>query len=328
MLLAVVADAATVERRLGVMGTSLQLEVAAADRASALEASEAAVRAIEQTELRLSTWREDTELSRLNRAPIGTPLALTEQTAADLKLALSCAEATGGAFDPTVGALVEAWGLRGKGRIPDPASLERAREQVGHARLALDGRQATRRAELRVEEGGFGKGASLDWAATALKRSGATGAWIDLGGQVLVFGREAVVSIAHPAHREQAALELVVSSGSISTSGNSERGLRVDGQQLGHLLDPRSGRPAADVGSVTVLAAEAGWADCLSTALYVLGPTAALAWVRGRPGVVVVVLEQTRAGLRARASAGLRKILRAAPGVTVQLQFDDGKVAR
>ncbi len=319
------AGGESVERRLAVMGTSLSLEVAAGDRAAALKASEAAVRAIEDTERRLSTWRAESELARLNRAPVGAQTALSEATAADLGQALACAEATAGAFDLTVGALVDAWDLRGAGRIPAGTERAEALRRVGHGLLSLEGQTAVRRADLRVEEGGFGKGAALDRAMEALRRGGATWAWLDLGGQVAVSGKEVVVSIAHPAERGTAALELVLGAGSASTTGNSERGRVVDGERVGHLLDPRSGAPARDFGSVTVVAKSAAWADCLSTALFVLGPSAALEWARRHEGVEVVVLEPVEGGLRARASAGLRHALRASGGAGVLLEFDDGE---
>ena len=98
--------------------------------------------------------------------------------------------------------------------------------------------------------------------------------------------------------------------GSLATSGNSERGIVVDGEHLGHLLDPRTGRPAPDFGSITVWAPEALTADCLSTALYVAGPDAALAWVADRPGIEVIVIERAGDPPRVRASEGLRGRLR------------------
>ncbi len=322
-LLATVADAATVERRLGVMGTSLVVEVEADDRARALEASEAAVRAIEDTEQRLSTWREDSEFSKLNRARAGESVALSPNTVADLRAALACAEATGGAFDPTLGALVQAWDLRGEGRNPSTQALQAARVRTGFQHLSISGNEATRRADVLLEEGGFGKGAALDWAAAALQRSGAKSASIDIGGQVLVFGKEAAISIAHPGKREAPAVELTLSAGSLATTGNSVRAKVVDGQRIGHVLDPRTGRPAREIGSVSVIASTGATADCLSTALYVLGPRSALEWAKRRPGVEVIILEEVDAGLRVRASASLRGKLRAARGVSVKFEFDD-----
>ena len=104
--------APTVERRVMLMGTSLEIAVEAADRAAGLAASERAVAALEAAEARLSTWRDDTELARLNRAPVGEPAALSPALARDLAAARRCWQETEGAFDPGVGALVRAWGLR------------------------------------------------------------------------------------------------------------------------------------------------------------------------------------------------------------------------
>jgi len=94
--------------------------------------------------------------------------------------------------------------------------------------------------------------------------------------------------------------------GSVSTSGNSERGIEVEGRKLGHILDPRTGEPAPDFGSLTVWTADPLRADCLSTGLYVLGPERALAWVAAHPDVDVLVLQTEGNRLRALASRGLK----------------------
>jgi FAD:protein FMN transferase len=324
VLLCAAAPAATVERRLGVMGTSLGLEVEATDRSTALGASERAVRALEATEARLSTWHEQGELVRLNAAGVGAPVMLSAVTAEELKAALRCAEQTFGAFDPTVGALVEAWGLRRTGRIPSEDELAQARRRTGYAGLRVEGGQALRQADVLVEEGGFGKGAGLDRAAWALGEAGAQSARLDLGGQVLSWNRESKETLAHPAGREVPAVHLQMAPGALATSGNSERGRVVEGRKVGHLLDPRTGRPAASFGSVTVWAPTALWADCLSTGLFVLGADQALAFARGRSDVEVLVLEDSGDNtLRARASAGLRgRVSPASAQVTIE--FDDG----
>jgi thiamine biosynthesis lipoprotein ApbE len=111
-------------------------------------------------------------------------------------------------------------------------------------------------------------------------------------------------------------VELTLAGGSLSTSGNGERGRRVAGEVVGHLLDPRTGAPAPDFGSLSVWAESGLLADCLSTGLFVLGPDAALAWAARHPEVGVLVLERRAGGLRARASARLAGRVRAlAPGV-------------
>jgi len=93
-------------------------------------------------------------------------------------------------------------------------------------------------------------------------------------------------------------------AGSVATSGNSERGVVVEGRRIGHLLDPRTGRPAPDFGSLTVWAERALEADCLATGLYVLGPERALAWAEAHPGVEVAIARSTRPGQFAVAGPG------------------------
>jgi thiamine biosynthesis lipoprotein len=164
-----------------------------------------------------------------------------------------------------------------------------------------------------LEEGAFGKGAGLDAALRALEQAGATRAFLDLGGQVAVLGAEGLPytwGVADPRERDEVVLRVPLRHGSLATTGNSERGIVVDGERLGHVLDPRSGRPAADFGSLTVLAADGLTADGLATGLYVLGPEAALSFGCRVPGVDVLVLEPTAGGrLRARATGALGEAL-------------------
>ena len=298
------------------MGTALTIEIEAVDRPAALAASEVALRALEAAETRLSTWTGASELARLNAATPGRPVPLSPALARDLAGARHCFELTGGAFDPGVGALVDLWDLRGAGRVPSAEERARALAGGGFSALRLDGGTATRtRGGMRLEEGGFGKGAGLDDALAALAgRPGVVSAALDLGGQVALHGagREFQVAVADPRRRSRAVVELSVAAGSLSTSAASERGIVVGGVPYGHHLDPRRGVPVPDFGSVTVWAPSALLADCLSTGLYVLGPEAALAWAAAHPEVGVLVLEPRReGGLHGRTSSGLRGRLRA-----------------
>lgn len=304
------APPARVPRWIHAMGTDLQLVVEARDRSTALKAGEAAVRAVEATEERLSTWRDESELSLLNRQPAGEPFLLSPELASELELARQCWIDTAGAFDPGLGSLVDAWDLRGEGRIVPARRVDLARSSAGMRHLELRaGRGLRRHAGLRIEEGAFGKGAALDHAIEALAAEGATWAWLDFGGEVAVFGGPAPfrIGVADPTRREREVMRLAVDGGAVATSGNSERARTVEGDPIGHLLDPGTGRPARDFGSVTVWAPSALVADCLSTGLYVMGCDEALSWASRRQGVEVLVLEPDPAGgLRAIATAGLR----------------------
>ena len=269
---------ARVERRLAVMGTALQISVEGGDRAAALEASEGAVREIEAAERNLTTWRPGGPLGRVNTARPGEPVAVGPELSALLSAVLDWSARTDRAFDPTVLPLVRAWDLRGRGRIPDSALLARAIAATGYGRFRIDAaRGEVRRLspEAGIDEGAWGKGYALDRAAGALRQAGVRSALLDLGGQIFVVGR-AGIAVADPRDRGRPVASLDVADESISTSGNSERRLVVGGRRIGHLLDPRTGQPARDFGSVTVLARSGLVADILSTAFFVLGPEAGL----------------------------------------------------
>lgn len=267
--------AETIVRHLAAMGTALTLTVSAPTRDLALNASEAGVREIERIEALLSTWRDDTPLARLNAVPPGVTMPVSPELFRLLKNLFHWSERTARAFDPTVAPLVRAWGLRGGGRIPGLTELLEARHATGPSLFSFEESSwsvSRRDASAGIDEGAWGKGWALDRAADALRAAGSTSFVLDLGGQVLASGEEAAVAVAHPHERTRVVATLHLKGASASTSGNSERGLVVNGRRVGHILDPRTGEPARDFGSVTVIAKDGLTADILSTAFFVLGP--------------------------------------------------------
>ncbi len=293
--------AVEVVRRLASMGTTVTIQIEAPTRGAALRASEAAVLALADAADRLSTWQTGGALARLNASSSGQRVILDPATAADLGAALACATRTGGAFDPTVGALVEVWGLRTGGALPDRRVLRRARSATGYGQLRLDGHVAVRLREgLRIEEGGFGKGAALDAALAAAASAGATAATLDAGGQLALLGGGRA-AVAHPSRRHEVAVVFNVNGGHVATSGNGERYFVVEGRRYGHLLDPRRGRPAPIWGSVTVYGERGIEADCLATALYAMGPAQGLHWAAQSEVAALFLIEEPD-GLRALAS--------------------------
>jgi thiamine biosynthesis lipoprotein len=334
---AVASPAATtvVERRVSTMGTTLGVSVEGpAPRGDLMAEAERLVAQVESTEDSLSTWRDDSQLASINRAPVGEWQRVAEPTWTELSVARDCAKATDGAFDPTVAPLVEAWGLRTGGRVPTDAELADARRRTGWSRIALDpgARRLRKLAPSAFEEGGFGKGAALDRAlesSSSPSGRAALGVRLDLGGQWAWAGQPGSfeIELADPADRTRsvAAVSLLGVQGSAATSGNSERRLLVEGVAVGHLLDPRTGSPALDFGSVTVIVedgrpAAAEWADCLSTALFVMGPEEGLRWLATRAnGIAAVYLVATPAGLLALTTPGLAPRLRAlVPDLSLQ----------
>ena len=273
------APRVSVQRRVASMGTTAEVEIVARTREEGLAASEAVVEELRRVEDLLTTWRES-PLRRLNEAPANRDVEVGGELAAALREVLAWSERTGRAFDPTVAPLVRAWDLRGAGRIASSDEIAAALAAVGPANFRADasaGTAARLHPSAGIDEGAWGKGYGLDAAARRLAASGVADARIDLGGQELALGTSESgapwdIDVAHPRDRNRAVLTLALSGLSVSTSGNSERGRTVSGVRIGHELDPRTGRPAPDFGSVTVLAASGLVADALSTAFFVLGP--------------------------------------------------------
>jgi len=252
-----------VRRAQYLMGTVCEITVASSNAAQ-IESAFAEAKRIESM---LSTWTEDSALSRLNRGETGEPPA---ELTALLGQTLEWSRRTNGAFDPRIRALVEIWKTRGKGALPDNAAIAAA---------------LTRH---EWEEGGFGKGYALDRMLATLQ---ASEAMINFGGQVAVRGAFGV-TIADPARRDTSVVALTLRNGSLSTSSASEKSFEVRGRRFSHIIDPRTGQALPPRGSVSVIAAQALTADILSTALYVMGEDDGLRWADAN-GVAAIFITPT-----------------------------------
>jgi FAD:protein FMN transferase len=249
------------------MGTELRLHLQGTSDLG--QASESALAESGRIEAACSTWNPTSAWSRLNAAQ-GLAFPMAAEWIQLLGRIKAWTLQTEGAFDPVLMALMRAWAIREGGRTPDPQALAEARRASGASLLELDEKLGTARLlhpKAGLEEGGFLKGYALD---AMRKVSRAPSGWMDFGGQVLAWGRPLPMDIADPQDRQQTRCSLILEDASLSCSGTSERGQ--------HILDPRTGEPCPAWGSTAVVAPEALTADMLSTALYVLGPDAGLAW--------------------------------------------------
>jgi len=234
-----------------------------------------------------STYDPRSEVSQLNLADLSNWRTVSGELMVVLQAAKSLSERSAGAFDPTIGQLVELWGFgSAEGQsVPAVQALADAAAQTGFAALELDpGVPAIRaRDRRRLDLSAIAKGRAVDELILALQAMECDAALVDIGGEIRVFGRSAAqrpwrLAVEQPG-------ELVVGSeplpvlefteGAVATSGDYRNYREVDGQRLSHLIDPRSGRPVTHgLASVTVWHKEAMWADGYATAINVLGPEA------------------------------------------------------
>lgn len=294
------------------MGTALVVRAHAADAPTAGAAAEAAIVAVEHANIELNTWSGAGPLMALKRAPAGGLVAVGPALADLLRGVRALGDSTGGAFDPTLGALIDAWDLRGSGRHPVPGALAEARAAVGWWHFAVSAAGVQRRHPAAwIDSDGFGKGAALRVVREAVLAAGADAAFVNFGGQILAVDPAGAttwtLAVADPARRDRVAVRLVVPAGSVATTGQSERMVVVEADTLGHVLDPRTGMPVRAWGSVTVVDPDPLRADVLSTALFVLGPAEGWAWAE-RHRIAALFLERAPAGVVARATTALRAI--------------------
>ncbi len=259
----------------------------------------AALEIAERLENLLSIYRPDSDISRLNQAAGQQAVALAPETFQLLSLAQHLSQLTDGAFDVTAGPLVEAWGFaKRQGSKPSTDRLRQARELVGYQHLHLDPNQRTAqlaRAGMSVNLGAIGKGFALDQMSAELQRRGLRDFLIHGGrSSVLAIGDDVPghgtgwrVAIEHPTLPGQRLGGVRLQNTSLGTSGSGKQFFHFQGKRYGHVIDPRTGEPAGDLLSLTILTPQAAVADALATGLFVTGEQHATQWVAQQRGDVI-----------------------------------------
>lgn len=277
------------------MGVKVRLVVYARDEPAATRACRAAFARFAELEQILSDYRPDSELMRLCARAGGEPVRVSRDLYTVLSHAMALARRSEGAFDPTVGPVVALWRTARKaGRLPPDDALRQARALVGWRHLRLEAAPRTARLALpgmRLDLGGIAKGFAADAALAALKQHGVSRALIEAGGDIVVGdappGQEGWRIEVPGIGPDGAARTLVVANQAVSTSGDTEQFVEIDGRRYSHVVDPRTGLGLTTRVAATVVARRGLLADGLSTTACVLGPEKGPALVASYPGAVV-----------------------------------------
>lgn len=273
-----------------VMGTTYTVKVVAQTREEQSEQSEAALaqtvkQALDAVDQSMSTYKPDSELSRFNEGPADQDVDISPAVAEVLTVAFDVHDRSGGAFDVTVGPLVERWGFGAKGeltKVPSQADIDALRARLGHEHLDFDVPASTLRKDakdLRVDLSAIAKGYGVDQAAAALHEAGWDDFLVEVGGEVRVSGKTEAgrswrLAVEKPSTAERTIFEVIeLQDQAMATSGDYRNFTVVDGTRYSHTIDPTTGRPVThNLASVSVLADTCAEADALATALNVLGP--------------------------------------------------------
>ena len=257
-----------------------------------------------------STWRDDSELSALNAALSIDWIAVSAPLCDLLEHALGISRITDGAFDPTVGPLVNLWGFGPAGQITEPptdAEIVAAQHRVGFKLLEVDcNEQLVRKdvPDLYVDLSGWAKGHAVDLVARLLDARGIENYMVEIGGELRVrgynrHGKKWAIGIEAPSTSKRVPHAVVnVTDTSVATSGDYRNYFEHDGRRYSHTIDPRTGRPVThSLAAVTVVDASAAFADAMATALLVLGPDDGPDLARRR-GVAAYFLVRDTSGIR------------------------------
>jgi thiamine biosynthesis lipoprotein len=300
------------------MGTTWSVKLVAPPTAKAEALTAMAQRELDAVVREMSPWEPLSDLSRYNRAAAGTWTALPPAFAQVLRCALEIAEQTDGAFDPTLGGLVDLWGFGPRpfsGAPPEGQDVAKARETVGWRRVTLDGDSLFQPGGLRLDLNGIAKGFAVDQVAAALDRAGARSYLVEVGGELRGVGAKPDgqpwwVELERPPTANDGLRTLVALHGlSAATSGDYRRFFEHAGRRYAHTLDPATAAPVAHATvSVTVLDQTCMRADAWATALTVMKPDAALAFATAH-GLAAMILANGPAGLEERLSPALSAML-------------------
>ncbi len=223
----------------------------------------------------LSPWIKESELARFNALDANIDMPVSVEFHQLLQRSAHYAAISDGAFDITFAGAGHLYDYRA-GIAPDDAGLEQTRIGMQYLRIGdiKSGIAKTDKA-VRIDLGGIAKGYAIDRAVTLLRQAGIAHAYISLGGDSYVMGQRNdrlwQVGIRHPRREQAVAITLPLTDTAVSTSGDYQRFFVRDGEHVHHILNPKSGKPAGQLSSVTVLAASGIDADALSTTLFVLG---------------------------------------------------------
>lgn len=264
------------------MATRFEVVLYGAESSRLRAAGEQALEEIADAEKRLSAFRPDSEISRINSFAAHKAVKVDARLFSLLKLAVRISKMTAGAFDVTIGPVMKIWRSAGQvHRLPSDDEIESARRRTGADKIIFDEANHTIRFEhegVQIDLGAIGKGYAIDIAVESLRDSGITNALIHGGASTIYAignqadGRPWRIGVRDPAGPDQQLLRTVeLSDTSLSVSAPHGRLFICEGRRYGHVIDPRTGRSVQRTSLAVIWGPSAAETDALSTALLVLG---------------------------------------------------------
>lgn len=279
------------------MGTSVSVELWHEDAGVSLAAAHAVMAEYHRINELMSTYREDSEISALNReagkAPFVTSAELFDLVARSMELG----RLSEGGFDITYDGIGQLYDLRA-GVVPDDSERERRLRLIDYRAVKLDHSRSTIHFEhpgMRINLGGIAKGYAVERGAAILRERGIRHAILNAGGDSRVVGDRRgqpwMIGVRDPRDEKAVVARLPLVDEAVSTAGDYERYFDRDGVRWHHILDPRTGLPSRGIHGVTVIGPDATMTDGLDTAIFVIGVKKGMALIASLPGYEAVIID-------------------------------------
>jgi len=288
-----------------VMGTFARVVVIAKDTDTAGKCIESAFTQINKVDDLMSDYKSDSEISRVNRDGFKKAVKLSQSTYEVLQRSIEFSKRTGGAFDVTIGPLVELFRkAKDEQVLPNQDEIADAKSKVGFEKLKLDNENRTVQFAvegMQLDLGGIAKGYAVDKAVEVMQTHGAIGGMVDLGGDIRCFGaplkgrKHWVIGLQNPdagkglAGRE-VLLKLKMTNGAIATSGDYQQFVLIEDKRYSHIINRKTGTSTEGLSSVTIIADNAANADALATAVSVMGAESGIELIEKVSGTEAILI--------------------------------------
>ena len=272
--------AAGVKRGVHLMGVHFEIAAIHPSQQVAESAVDSAISEIKRIENFMSSWKDDTETSQINKMAGIAPVKVSDELFELIKRSKRISKITSGAFDISFASINKVWHFDGSmNTLPSDTSIQTSVALINYNHIVLnDSARTVYLADkgMKLGFGGIGKGYAANTAAALMKRMGISDGHVNASGDLLVWGKNTKgenwrIGIADPVNREKYISWLDVSDMAVVTSGNYEKFAEIDGKRYCHIIDPRSGWPVEGLQSVTIICANAELADALATSVMVFG---------------------------------------------------------
>ena len=276
-----------------IMGTLVEITVIPANEKAIREAFEA----LKKVDALMSTYKEDSETSILNREG---KAQVSEETLEVIEDAIKFSNLTDGAFDITCRPLINLWKKAKKEeKVPTEEEMEEAISLVGYQRIILEGNQIRLEKEgMQIDLGGIAKGYAVDKAIEALKKNSIKRALVNAGGDLYALGTDPQgekwqIGVQDPREEDKIIDIIKVKDKAVATSGDYRRYFTLEGKRFSHIVNPKTGLTVQDVPmSVTIIGPDATTTDALSTGVFVLGPEEGMKLIESLPEVEGMIISE------------------------------------